>query len=399
MQYPRSSAAQTVQDLKIYNVFYCLDNKIDRIYNCFIKIRGEKMKKIKFSIILPVYNCQKYIKKCINSVLNQTYSDFELIIIDDGSTDKSLSIMQKMAKADPRIKLIHQDNTGVALARKRAIEEATGDYTTFIDSDDEYLPDYLKTMYDLISDTGAQIVQVSYFEKYGPYYNPKKLHDISFTHEEFVNKYAFELIMGSATIAHSLWGKSYKTSIIKNAVENQEKNLTIGEDTYLNLLAFDQDEAELFVGTSEINYIYRQQSGVSSINNRECFLNNLYHSKEVMLEYMKEKNYPNIPNIEYGEYTDNVLIIEGYFISVFENNISKKKKLMIFNRFFESDIVIKTRSFFGKHSNFPESKALIESTPEQYFKYISGKYKEQSLLIRIKSKLFISLNRLLSIIQ
>ena len=357
------------------------------------------MGKIKFSIILPVYNCQKYVKKCIKSVLNQTYSDFELIIVDDGSTDKSLSIMQKIAETDSRIKLIHQENTGVALARKRAIEEATGDYTTFIDSDDVYLPDYLKAMYNLITETGAQIVQVSYYKKYGPYCSEKKLSDISFTHEEFVNKYALELIGSPTIICHGLCCKSYKTSIIKKAVENQVEILTIGEDTYLNLLAFDQDEAELFVGTSDIHYIYRQQSGVSSMNKRENFLNNLNHSKEVILKYLINNNYPNTANIEYGGYTDNIIYIEDYLTYVYEKNISKKKKLIIFKRFYESDIVVKTIAFFKKHSQFPDCKVIVNSTPEQYFEYIAAKYQKQSLQFKIKIKLYLFLYWLLSLIQ
>ena len=88
------------------------------------------------SVIIPVYNCEKYIKKCIESILNQTYKDLEVIVIDDGSKDSSLNICNKLMKEDYRLTVIHQENQGVSSARNKGLENAQGEYIVFVDGDD-----------------------------------------------------------------------------------------------------------------------------------------------------------------------------------------------------------------------------------------------------------------------
>ena len=100
----------------------------------------------KISVILPVYNSQKFIKKAIESVLDQTFSDFELIIVNDGSTDSTLDIIRDFK--DKRIRLLNQSNQGPGAARNNALEMADGDYVMFLDSDDWYSPDALETAYN-----------------------------------------------------------------------------------------------------------------------------------------------------------------------------------------------------------------------------------------------------------
>lgn len=103
-----------------------------------------KMKRNKFSIIVPVYNVKQYVGNCISSILAQTYPHFELILVDDGSTDESGKICDRYATQDDRIKVIHQANGGVSRARNKGIEAATGQWICFIDSDDEVKPDWLE---------------------------------------------------------------------------------------------------------------------------------------------------------------------------------------------------------------------------------------------------------------
>ena len=88
------------------------------------------------SVIIPVYNSEKFTEKCIRSLLGQTYQNLELLVIDDGSTDQSGTILDHLASEDARIRLVHQKNAGVAAARNRGIDLATGTYLTFIDGDD-----------------------------------------------------------------------------------------------------------------------------------------------------------------------------------------------------------------------------------------------------------------------
>lgn len=104
----------------------------------------------KVSIIIPVYNTEKYIDECINSVINQTYKDIEVILINDGSTDSSLSICKKYEKLDKRIKVINKKHSGVSSARNEGIKKITGKYVMFLDSDDYYNLDYVEKMYNAL---------------------------------------------------------------------------------------------------------------------------------------------------------------------------------------------------------------------------------------------------------
>lgn len=116
------------------------------------------------SIIIPVYNVEKYIERCINSILSQNYTNFELILVDDGSTDSSGTILDKYAKLDERIKVFHQINQGQSAARNKGLDVAQGIYLTFIDADD-YLIDpniYVKCIKLLEEDEQIDIVQFSY---------------------------------------------------------------------------------------------------------------------------------------------------------------------------------------------------------------------------------------------
>lgn len=116
------------------------------------------------SIIIPVYKAEQTLSKCINSVLVQTYTDFELILVDDGSPDNSGVICDQWAIRDERIRVIHQENRGVSHARNQGMKTALGDYICFVDSDDWIKPDYLKRMYDSLLDNKKSGLIVHGFE-------------------------------------------------------------------------------------------------------------------------------------------------------------------------------------------------------------------------------------------
>jgi len=109
------------------------------------------------SILVPVYNAEEYIKRCIDSILAQTYTAFELILLDDGSTDNSGAICDEYASKDSRIRVLHTSNNGVGIARNRLIEAAEGEYLTFVDSDDYTEPSMLEVLYHNIVQYSADI--------------------------------------------------------------------------------------------------------------------------------------------------------------------------------------------------------------------------------------------------
>ena len=120
------------------------------------------MKNPLITIIIPVYNVEQYLEKCLDSVINQDYPDLEFILVDDGSPDKCGEICENYAKKDPRIKVIHKKNGGLSDARNVAIDVALGEYITFVDSDDYVSNDYVSTLYDLIKKNSCKISASGY---------------------------------------------------------------------------------------------------------------------------------------------------------------------------------------------------------------------------------------------
>ena len=109
------------------------------------------------SIIVPVYNVEAYLAKCVDSILAQTYTNLEIILVNDGSSDGCGRICDEYAKQDKRIKVIHKQNGGLSDARNVAIDVATGEFITFIDSDDYVTDDYIMTLYSLIEKYGRRL--------------------------------------------------------------------------------------------------------------------------------------------------------------------------------------------------------------------------------------------------
>ena len=124
------------------------------------------MKKNLFSIILPVYNAEKYVANAINSVINQNYKNWELIIVDDGSNDNSYEIIKEFLN-DNRINYIYEKNSGVSFARNNALKHANGDYVLFIDSDDYFSVNLLSDMNKLLSEKNVDVVKFGYFTERG----------------------------------------------------------------------------------------------------------------------------------------------------------------------------------------------------------------------------------------
>lgn len=118
----------------------------------------------KISIIVPIYNVEKYLEKCINSIINQTYRELEIILVDDGSTDGCPNICDEYKKKDERIKVIHKENGGLSDARNVGIENSTGRYICFIDSDDIISSKFVEILYGLCLEYNADIVECDYIK-------------------------------------------------------------------------------------------------------------------------------------------------------------------------------------------------------------------------------------------
>lgn len=188
-----------------------------------------------FSIIVPIYNSGKYIKKCINSILTQTYTDFELILVDDGSTDESLSLCSEFAKSDERIKLfVHGKNIGHAHARKTGIVNAKGKYTVCVDGDDYITENYLELSKKIIDEFSPELIAFGYNTGTEDEYKTVNVCvDEGFYDGEKIEKTIYPLFIESVSGAYfpsQLWAKVFKTEIYKEEQLAIGENILLGED-------------------------------------------------------------------------------------------------------------------------------------------------------------------------
>ena len=178
------------------------------------------------SIIIPVYNVEKYLNKCLNSVIEQTYKNIEVILIDDGSTDNSGKICDEYAKNDIRIKIIHQQNGGVSTARNNGLEHATGKYITFVDSDDYIEKEMIETMAKKIMKKNADIVICGVTDRD----EENNIINQSLNKKEnvFNNIEAIKEMLDEKLFNCVCWAKLYKKELFRNIKFNSK--IRIAED-------------------------------------------------------------------------------------------------------------------------------------------------------------------------
>lgn len=191
------------------------------------------------SVVMPVYNVEKYVEKAINSVLNQTYSNFELILINDGSEDNSLEICKRLAREDSRISIIDKINEGVSKARNDGIEKANGEYILFVDSDDDIKKDMIEILVEKIQKSNSDLVLCGY--NYNVMENNRLVSSLKIFSQEktilknnLIKSYTIEL-MTSDLLIHSIWNKLYKMEIIKKFNIRYKEDLDFGEDLFFSL--------------------------------------------------------------------------------------------------------------------------------------------------------------------
>ncbi len=212
-----------------------------------------------FSVIVPIYNIEKLLRRCIDSVLAQSFSDFELILVDDGSPDGCGAICDEYAEKDARIKVIHKENGGLVSARKAGICEAVGEYVFHLDGDDAILPDALENAQKIICDTGADIVSFSYQcsidGKIGD--RIEDLADEGPYDKEKIRQHIFPKLLSDKNMNHIfyfLWGKAIKRELATRHQLAVNPAISLGEDLSCIVPCF--LEAETVYMSKKSVYLY-----------------------------------------------------------------------------------------------------------------------------------------------
>lgn len=241
--------------------------------------KDKYMSDLKISVIVPIYKVEKYLDRCIDSIINQTYKHLEIILVDDGSPDHCPQMCDEWAKKDNRIKVIHKINGGVSSARNAGLDVATGEYIQFVDSDDYLELNACETLVDKMITNDADIV-VSGFTPIGNHV--KCIKAVDFATRNFMQGVQNLYICG---VLNAIWNKLYKKNLI-NHIRFQEK-MKYGEDLLFNLQYM--QNCQLIVYTSEplYNYVNTPGSVVHSFS-KQCFNDHCKIYDYIEKEYKKK---------------------------------------------------------------------------------------------------------------
>lgn len=272
----------------------------------------------KISIIIPVYKVELYLEESVKSVLNQTYQNLEIILVDDGSPDKCPEICDKLAKEDSRIKVIHKENGGLSSARNAGLDIATGDYILFVDSDDTINPQMCEILLNNLIDTNADVSMCS-MKKIQSIDNPKdKQYNLeSIKYQIFENDEVFSLLFNKKVqMISAAWAKLYKKEIFDN-IRFPLGKIHEDEATIHEILA--ECNKAVYVELPMYNNLQRGDSITGEAFNKKRL--NALDALKQRVEFVKNKK-PQFLNDSINQYVK-ILILYYYYSkwSNFDNNI------------------------------------------------------------------------------
>lgn len=235
------------------------------------------------SVIVPVYNVEKYLCECIDSICAQTYQNMEIILVDDGSTDSCPDLCDSYALRDSRIKVIHQANQGLSAARNKGYEASNGKYIAFVDSDDTISDIYIETLHKLITENDAQIAVCAYTRTSNEL-KVKTAPDYTLTSEKMLREWHGK----RKSIETVAWNKLYSRQIFENF-----KNFKIfpegktHEDIYTSHL-FVEKASEIAVTGRKLYYYRKRDNSISHKRTKESIRQDI-EAQQARLAYFKTK--------------------------------------------------------------------------------------------------------------
>lgn len=261
----------------------------------------------KVSVVVPIYNVEQYLEKCIESIVNQTYGDLEIILVDDGSTDSSPSICDKWKEKDYRIVVIHKQNGGLSSARNAGMEMATGKYIMFEDSDDWLELDIVEKCVERIERDESDLVIFGYkkIDERGNNLGTFNFGNETYNNEEMssqLHKRILEMSFGYA------WNKLYRLSVIKKSGITSDGAIVDREDLYFNICLFNHLNKISYL--DYVGYYYLQRDNSLLHNADLARLNgiNYFCEKIVDIKWENHKAEKKVINMILLHYLSDVLI-------------------------------------------------------------------------------------------
>jgi len=258
---------------------------------------------LKLTVIVPVYKTEPYLRRCIDSILAQTLTNFELILVDDGSPDNCPAICDEYAKRDNRIKVLHKENGGLGLVRKVGVDIANGEYIAFVDSDDWIEPEMYEILYRTAVDNTCDMVicdwKCHYLETHTTVAHTQSqtlkenyLYDSGDIQKHLLSKVLLEEIHGYS------WNKLYRSNILKQCNLGRGVNLQNMQDWVLNCEYFNRTRRMMYV--KECMYNYAIHSGNALQGSHKDYLSIILKIHELRMTFLKEFNMDGRHDVRLG---------------------------------------------------------------------------------------------------
>ena len=235
------------------------------------------------SVIIPIYNTQKYLKRCMDSVIEQTYQNIEIILIDDGSSDNSLEICKKYQENDKRVYIISGKNCGVSHARNLGIDKAKGKYLYFVDSDDYLEKEAIEKMLIEYKMRNNQLVIAGYKEIENNLVKEK-----NWGKQEITNERAKELVLHENGVGGYLWNKLFVASLIKKNDIKFQEDISVWEDVLFVMQYLNQCDNVIIINDCIYAYCRREGSAVE-----HSLYNNKLYTQMTAMDRISKSVYLN----------------------------------------------------------------------------------------------------------
>ena len=273
----------------------------------------------KISVIVPVYNVEQYLERCVDSIINQTYTNLEIILVNDGSTDNSGKLCDELAKKDERIRVIHKENGGLSDARNRGIEEAESDLVGFIDSDDYIDNDMYEILLKNLNNTDADLSMCALYDVYN---NTPEAQVTNKETWKLSSEQAIKMVMEAKILSVTAVNKLYRKSLFTDLKFEVGK---IAEDAFIMIKLL--DKCEKIVATNEKKYYYvHRENSITTQKFSTKFLN-VIEAYEQNRNIILEK-YPKLKDVAqtrmswaYFYVLDRLLLDDNYNDKELENNL------------------------------------------------------------------------------
>lgn len=276
------------------------------------------------SVIVPVYNVEQYIVRCINSILKQTYKNFELVLIDDGSKDNSGKICDAYVAKDERIRVIHQKNGGLSAARNTGLSVMRGKYVTFIDSDDFVHEKYLEALYRLIMTSELNVSQVSFEHGTAESFSEKsKKAEVTIFHNS--------RLFGDRRVKITAWAKLYKASLLTDIRFPVGK---INEDEFFTYKAIAYAEG-IAVSTEKLYYYYSRPGSIMHTKKYAVRMD-FREAYQQRIAFFEERNDSVAVDLSYKEYAIRLMLAIASHMTYSDNPNDVEQLLKDFQSAYKS---------------------------------------------------------------